>query len=100
MNSIERANAIRCIDYLVYGTIFTCEMFCPKIKLMFFPPPEKPEMSPGECSGDQSLGLISSYLTEEDKSTKKCSRQYIINHLISITVDIEHPVDGNVDHVW
>jgi hypothetical protein len=28
--------AIRCIDYLAYGTNFTCAMFRPKINLMFF----------------------------------------------------------------
>jgi hypothetical protein len=29
---------IGCIDYLAYGTIFTCAMFCPKKKLdVFFP---------------------------------------------------------------
>jgi hypothetical protein len=29
---------IGCIDYLAYGTIFTCVMFRPKIKLdVFFP---------------------------------------------------------------
>jgi hypothetical protein len=39
--------AIGCIDYLAYGTIFTRAMFRPKKKLMFFFPPEKPEMSPG-----------------------------------------------------
>ncbi len=39
--------AIRCIDYLAYRTIFTRAMFRPKKKLMlFFFPPEKPEMSP------------------------------------------------------
>jgi hypothetical protein len=41
-------SVIGCIDYLAYGTIFTRAMFCPKKKLMFFFPPEKPEMSPGE----------------------------------------------------
>jgi hypothetical protein len=40
-------SVIGCIDYLAYGTIFTRAMFCPKKKLMFFFPPEKPEMSPG-----------------------------------------------------
>jgi len=41
--------AIRCIDYLAYGTIFMREMmFRPKIKLGVFFSPEKPEMSPGE----------------------------------------------------
>jgi hypothetical protein len=39
-------SVIGCIDYLAYGTIFTRAMFCPKKKLMFFFPPEKPEMSP------------------------------------------------------
>jgi hypothetical protein len=38
---------IRCIDYLAYGTIFTRAMFLPKKKVMFFFPPEKPQMSPG-----------------------------------------------------
>ena len=40
-------SVIGCIDYLAYGNIFTRAMFCPKKKLMFFFPPEKPEMSPG-----------------------------------------------------
>jgi hypothetical protein len=44
----------------------------------------------------QSPGLISIYLAGEDKSTKKCSRHYRINHLTSINVDIERPDDGNV----
>jgi hypothetical protein len=45
-------SVIGCIDYLAYGTIFTRAMFCPKKKLMFFFPPEKPEMSPGGwCHG-------------------------------------------------
>ena len=39
---------IGCIDYLAYGTIFMRAMFRPKKNLMFFFPPEKPEMSPGE----------------------------------------------------
>jgi hypothetical protein len=38
---------IRCIDYLAYGTIFTHAMFLPKKKVMFFFPPEKPQMSAG-----------------------------------------------------
>jgi hypothetical protein len=37
--------AIGCIDCLAYGTIFTRAMFCPKIKLDVFFPPEKPQMS-------------------------------------------------------
>jgi len=40
-------SVIGCIDYLAYGTIFTRAMFLPKKNLMFFFPPEKPEMSPG-----------------------------------------------------
>jgi hypothetical protein len=38
---------IGCIDYLAYGTIFTHAMFRPKKNLMFFFPPEKPQMSAG-----------------------------------------------------
>jgi hypothetical protein len=38
---------VRCIDYLAYGTIFTRVMFLPKIKVMFFFLPEKPQMSAG-----------------------------------------------------
>jgi hypothetical protein len=38
---------IGCNDYLAYGTIFTRAMFCPKIKLDVFFPPEKPLMSAG-----------------------------------------------------
>jgi len=49
-------------------------MFCPKIKLDVFFPPEKPS------------GLISIYLAGEDKSTKKCSPHYRINHLTSIAL--------------
>jgi len=41
-------SVIGCIDYLAYGTILTRAMFLPKKNLMFFFPPEKPEMSPGE----------------------------------------------------
>jgi hypothetical protein len=40
-----RTIVIGCIDYLAYGTIFTRVMFCPKIKLDVFFPPEKPQMS-------------------------------------------------------
>ena len=36
---------ICCINNLAYGTIFTREMFRPKIKLSVFFSPEKPEMS-------------------------------------------------------
>jgi len=47
---------IGCIDYLAYGTIFTCAMFCPKINLMFFftrkagdePAPESGMVGAGE----------------------------------------------------
>ena len=50
-------SVIGCIDYLAYRTIFTRAMFCPKKKLMFFFPPEKPEMSPGRGrDGDPSSG--------------------------------------------
>ena len=38
---------IGCIDYLAYGTLFTHAMFRPKIKLDFFFPPEKPQMTAG-----------------------------------------------------
>jgi hypothetical protein len=38
---------IGCIDYLAYGTIFTRAMFCPKIKLDVFSPPEKLQMNAG-----------------------------------------------------
>ncbi len=30
-------SVVRCIDYLAYGTIFTCVMFLPKKKVIFFP---------------------------------------------------------------
>jgi hypothetical protein len=40
-------SVIGCIDYLAYGTIFTRVMFLPKKKVMFFFPPEKPQMSAG-----------------------------------------------------
>jgi len=40
-------SAVRCIDYLAYGTIFTRVMFLPKKKVMIFFPPEKPQMSIG-----------------------------------------------------
>jgi len=46
--------------------------------------------------GHHSQGLISSILAGEDKSTKKCSRHYRINHFTSINVDVERPDDGNV----
>ncbi len=39
------------IDYLAYGTIFTRAMFLPKKKVMFFFPPEKPQMSAGGWCG-------------------------------------------------
>jgi len=51
------------------------------------------------CSSEQLHqlpGLISIYLAGEDKSTKKCSRHYRINHLTSINVNIKSPDDGNV----
>jgi hypothetical protein len=35
------------IDCLAYGTIFMRAMFRPKLKLDFFSPPEKPQMSAG-----------------------------------------------------
>jgi hypothetical protein len=40
-------SVIGCIDYLAYGTIFTCAMFRPKKKLEVFFLPEKPQMSAG-----------------------------------------------------
>jgi len=36
---------IECIDYLAYGTILMCAMFCPKIKLDVFP---RQKVSAGE----------------------------------------------------
>jgi hypothetical protein len=38
---------VGCIDYLAYGTIFTVRCFFQKKKVMFFFPPEKPQMSAG-----------------------------------------------------
>ena len=38
---IHRIILIGCIDCLAYGTIFMRAMFCPKIKLDVFFPPEK-----------------------------------------------------------
>jgi len=40
-------SVVGCIDYLAYGTIFTCVMFLPKKKGDIFFPPEKPQMSAG-----------------------------------------------------
>ena len=48
-------SVIGCIDYLAFGTIFTRALFRPKKKLIFFSPPEKPEMSPGEWCQTKDL---------------------------------------------
>jgi len=44
-------SVVGCIDYLAYRTIFTRAMFRPKKKVMFFFPPEKPQMSAGGWCG-------------------------------------------------
>jgi hypothetical protein len=49
---------IGCIDYLAYGTIFTCATFCQKRIVDVFFLPKKPKMSAGRwCGGQQRLGV-------------------------------------------
>ena len=69
---------IGCIDYLAYWTFFTCAMFHPKIKLVFFFPPEKPQMSAATSRQGSSPAIW-----WEKINRQKFSRHYIINHLIS-----------------
>jgi hypothetical protein len=70
-------------------------MFRPKIKLAVFFSPEKPQMSAATSRQGSSPAIW-----REKMNRLKFSCHYIINHLISITVDIERHNDGNVDRVW
>jgi hypothetical protein len=70
-------------------------MFHPKKKLVVFFSPKKPQMSAATSRQGSSPAIW-----REKINRQKFSRHYIINHLISITVDIKRPDDGNFDRVW